>query len=119
MADMVGIIAAGKLVKEGRMEDLLHGEDAVRVRVEPEQVAAAREIVGGLPNPGPVETSDEAPGWLTIRVEVDRAREINQALAERGIFASRVETGSQLEELFLTLTADDAASHEGTFQGIR
>ena len=55
MADVVGIIAAGKLVKEGSMEDLLQDEDAVKVRVGPDQVAAARELLGRLSNPGPVD----------------------------------------------------------------
>ena len=118
MADVIGIIAAGKLVKEGSMEALLQGEDAVKVRVKADQVAAARDRLDRLPNPGPVEVSDTA-GWLTIRIGAERAGEINQALAEDGIFASRLEAGSQLEELFLSLTADESASHEGTFQGIR
>jgi hypothetical protein len=76
-------------------------------------------LIGRLPNPGPIEASDEMPGWLTIRIGAERAGEINQALAHGGIFASRLEAGSQLEELFLSLTADESASHEGTFQGIR
>jgi hypothetical protein len=54
-----------------------------------------------------------------VRIAIERAGEINQALAQAGIYASRLEAGSQLEELFLSLTADEAASHEGTFQGIR
>jgi ABC-type multidrug transport system ATPase subunit len=119
MADVIGIIAAGKLVKEGSMEALLQGEDTIKVRVGPDQVATARELIGRLPNPGPIEVADEMPGWLTIRIGAERAGEINQALAQGGIFASRLEAGSQLEELFLSLTADESASHEGTFQGIR
>ena len=118
MADMVGIIAAGKLVKEGPMHDLLHDEDVVRIRVAPEQVSAARGLVATLPDPGEVEVADDS-GWLTVRIAIERAGEINQALAQAGIYASRLEAGSQLEELFLSLTADEAASHEGTFQGIR
>jgi len=119
MADVIGIIAAGKLVKEGSMEALLQGEDAIKVRVAADQVATARELLGRLPNPGAVEVSDEIPGWLTVRIGAERAGEINQVLAEGGIYASRLEAGSQLEELFLSLTADESASHEGTFQGIR
>lgn len=41
MADVVGIIAAGRLVREGSMQELLTAEGIVRVRVEPEQVVAA------------------------------------------------------------------------------
>jgi ABC-2 type transport system ATP-binding protein len=41
LADVVGIIAAGRLVREGSMKRLLAGEGIVRVRVAPEQLAAA------------------------------------------------------------------------------
>jgi ABC-2 type transport system ATP-binding protein len=119
MADVVGIIAAGKLVKEGPIHDLLHDEDVVRVRVAPEQVTAARDVLAGLPDPGEVEVADAGAGWLTARIAVERAAEINRALAGAGIYASRLEAGSRLEELFLSLTADEATSHEGTFQGIK
>jgi len=53
-----------------------------------------------------------------VRIAADRAAEVNRALADAGIYAARLEAGSDLEELFLTLTADEAESHEGTFQGI-
>ncbi len=55
-------------------------------------------------------------GWLSVRIEPDRAAEVNRALAAGGIYASGIETGSGLESLFLELTASEAsANHEGTF----
>ncbi len=39
MADVIGIIAAGRLVREGTMTELLHGADLVRVRVAADEVA--------------------------------------------------------------------------------
>jgi hypothetical protein len=57
-------------------------------------------------------------GWLTVRIAANRAADVNRALADAGIYAARLEAGSDLEELFLALTADEAVSHEGTFQGI-
>jgi ABC-2 type transport system ATP-binding protein len=121
LVDMVGIIAAGKLVKEGSMHDLLHDEDVVRVRVAPDQVPAARAIIAALllPDPGVIESADETSGWIIARIAAERAGEVNRALADASIYATRLEAGSQLEELFLSLTADDEAGHEGTFQGIR
>ena len=47
MADVVGIIAAGKLVREGTMQELLAAEGVVRVKVEPGEVAGGR----GRPRP--------------------------------------------------------------------
>jgi hypothetical protein len=100
------------------MTDLLHGADLVRVRVMPDQVERATGALSRLPGHGGAEPSAGDPGWLTVRVAANRAAEVNRALAEAGIFADRLEAGSDLEDLFLALTADEAVSHEGTFQGI-
>ena len=53
-------------------------------------------------------------GWLTVRIDPARGAEVNRALADAGIYASRLETGTTLEGLFLELTGspagrDDAA----------
>jgi ABC-2 type transport system ATP-binding protein len=118
MADVIGIIAAGRLVREGSMTGLLHDADLVRVRVTPDEVPAATGILSSLPGHSGVEPSVGDPGWLTVRVAANRAADVNRALADAGIYAARLEAGSDLEELFLALTADEAVGHEGTFQGI-
>jgi hypothetical protein len=46
LADVVGIIAAGKLVREGPIEQLLEGEGVVRVRVAPAEIDAATRVLG-------------------------------------------------------------------------
>ena len=119
LADMVGIIAAGRLVREGPMEDLLRGESVVRVRVAAGEVEAATSVLGQLaPDHGvsPVAGED---GWLSVHVEPDRAAEVNRVLATAGIYASGLETGSDLESLFLSLTGGaQEESHEGTFFGL-
>jgi ABC-2 type transport system ATP-binding protein len=118
LADMIGIIAAGRLVREGTVTDMLHDADLVRVRVVPEEVATAAGRLASLAGVDGVEVTDGAAGWLTIRVASGRAAEVNRTLADGGIYAARLEAGSDLEELFLALTADESASHEGTFRGI-
>jgi ABC-2 type transport system ATP-binding protein len=118
LADMIGIIAAGRLVREGTIADMLHDADLVRVRVAPDEVAAAAGRLKVLPGIDEVEVADAADGWITVRVPASRAAELNQALADGGIYAARLEAGSDLEDLFLALTADESASHEGTFRGI-
>ena len=45
LVDVVGIIAAGRLVREGPMEALLTGEGVVRARVPPAQVDSALAIL--------------------------------------------------------------------------
>jgi len=117
LADVLGIIAAGRLVREGPIGDLLSGEGRVRVRVAPDEVAAARRILDTLV-PDTTAEADGEDGWLSLRVGGNRAADVNRALASAGIYASGLEDGNDLESLFLELTAgDDAASHEGTFFG--
>jgi ABC-2 type transport system ATP-binding protein len=118
LADMIGIIAAGRLVREGTIAELLHDADLVRVRVGPEEVARATARLESLAGTDGVEVIDGAAGWITVRIPASRAAEVNRTLAEVGVYAGRLEAGSDLEDLFLALTADEAASHEGTFRGI-
>ncbi len=116
LADVVGIIAAGRLVREGSIDELLQGEGIVRIRVGPAEVQAATAILDALAPGQDPSTSAGDGGWLSVRIEPDRAAEVNRALAAGGIYASGIETGSGLESLFLELTASEASgNHEGTF----
>jgi ABC-2 type transport system ATP-binding protein len=118
LADVVGIIAAGRLVREGPMDELLRSESVVRVRVGAEEVTAATTILAQLAPEAatPTMTGD---GWLSVHVEPDRAAEVNRVLATAGIFASGLETGSDLESLFLSLTGGpQQPGGEGTFFGL-
>jgi ABC-type multidrug transport system ATPase subunit len=118
MADVIGIIAAGRLVREGSIGELLHDTDLVRVRVAPDQVADAVARLAQLAGESQVEIADADAGWITVRIASGRAPDVNRVLADGGVYASRLEAGSDLEELFLSLTAAESESHEGTFQGI-
>jgi ABC-2 type transport system ATP-binding protein len=119
MADVVGIIAAGRLVREGPMRELLRGEGVVRVRVRPADQARAAELLTGLGAPEPVAEALREAGWLAVRTAPDGAEQVNRTLAENGVYASELHVGSDLEELFLTLTAGTThADPDGTFQKI-
>jgi hypothetical protein len=82
-------------------------------------VETATDVLGRLaPDKGVTQVADD-DGWLSVHVEPDRAAEVNRTLAAAGIFASRLETGSDLESLFLSLTGGaQEAGHEGTFFGL-
>jgi ABC-type multidrug transport system ATPase subunit len=119
LADVVGIIAAGRLVREGSMKELLAGEGVVRVRVAPEEVAAAATALAGLVPSDHVMASTAEPGWLTVQIAPDRTAEVNRTLATASIYASGLESGNDLEELFLSLTHDPSAvDPDGTFAGL-
>jgi ABC-2 type transport system ATP-binding protein len=119
MADLVGIIAAGRLVREGRISDLLSSEGVVRVRVEEAQEPHARELLAGLGAIQPQHGTEPEAGWLTVQLAPDRSGEANRTLAEAGIYASELQVGSDLEDLFLTLTSGSARTDpDGTFQRI-
>lgn len=118
MADVVGIIAAGRLVREGPLAELLAAEGSVRVRVRSAQLEQASSVLREL---GPVQPPAEAQHdavWLSVHVAAARAEDVNRALAASGIYASGLEAGSDLEMLFLELTGDQEAGHEGTFVGL-
>jgi len=119
MADVVGIIAAGRLVSEGSMQELLASEGVVRVRVEPSQVTTASARLARLTSPDRVTPSLVEPGWISVQIKPDRTAEVNRCLAEAGIYASGLSSGNDLEELFLALTGSvPSADPDGTFTGM-
>jgi ABC-type multidrug transport system ATPase subunit len=106
LADVIGIVDRGKLVREGRLEQLLNEGSLVRVRVSQDEVPRAMELLGQLQVTAERDSSEAAQvGWLTVRVAPDRAAEINRALAQGGVYASAIESGNDLETVFLQLTA--------------
>ncbi|HEX5590678.1 MAG TPA: ATP-binding cassette domain-containing protein [Candidatus Limnocylindrales bacterium] len=119
LADVIGIIAQGRLVREGRIGDLLHGEGEVRVRVALDQLEPARAVLAALASADAVASVAGDPGWLAVRIGAGRASEVNRALATAGIFASGLVAGSDLESLFLELTGGESVpGSEGTFFGL-
>jgi ABC-2 type transport system ATP-binding protein len=105
MADIVGIVAAGRLVVQGPLDELLARQALVRVKVLPAETAAAFAVLSKLAGDGRVEVTYPDAAWLVARIAADKATEVNRALAQAGIYASGIEAGSDLESLFLQLTA--------------
>jgi hypothetical protein len=114
----VGIIAAGRLVREGTLDSMLRDQGVVRVRVPASKLAEARSTLEVVARVEPHGTGEGDP-WLAVHLSPDRAMEVNRRLAAAGIFASGLESGTDLELLFLELTGgSSAASSEGTFRSI-
>ena len=110
LADMVGIIAAGRLVREGSLDDILSGGAIVRIRIKPEEVARAVAILTGMLGAGQVRVQSAETGWLSVEADAGRASEINRSLAETGIYASELTAESDLESVFLELTGGAPAA---------
>ncbi len=105
LADVVGIIAHGRLVREGSVETLLREEGSVRIRVAPDEIPEAARVLGLVAGAGTVSPEGGPEhGWIAVKVDPARSAELNRALAQSGIFASRIEGGANLESLFLGLT---------------
>jgi ABC-2 type transport system ATP-binding protein len=122
LADVIGIIARGKLVREGPLDMLLTDQGVVRARVRREEMDGARAALEALGKVDSgiatsVPTDDATDEWLAVHVEPNRAAEVNRALADAGVYASGIESGTDLELLFLELTGGEVSS-EGTMQGI-
>jgi ABC-2 type transport system ATP-binding protein len=115
--DVIGIIANGRLVREGPIAELLSHEGSVRVRVTAAEVASAVAALEAVVGAG-ATTPEHGPdsGWLSVRFDPSRSAELNRALAGAGIFASRIEPGTTLEALFLDLTgsAPDVGGGDGS-----
>jgi ABC-2 type transport system ATP-binding protein len=109
LADVVGIIARGRLVREGPVAGLLATEGMLRFRVLPAEVPAAGAALERLLGPGTVHLDDiPSRDWLVARCDPSRAAECNRALASSGVYASRIEASATLESLFLEVTGSTA-----------
>jgi len=114
LADVVGIIDRGKIIREGALDQLLEDAGRVKVRVDPSQMPAAAEVLKQFGGDKPLygEDTGERAGWFTVGVAPARSGEINKALADAGIFATGLEPGSDLESIFLELTGSGADVHD-------
>jgi ABC-2 type transport system ATP-binding protein len=103
LADTVGIINHGRLVRQGPLEDLLAGSQQVRIRVPEPAVPRAIELLS-LVAGAQVDTNGHGPGWLTVNSAAEGAPALNRALVSADIDVLGLEAGSDLEAIFLSLT---------------
>jgi ABC-2 type transport system ATP-binding protein len=109
LADVVGIIAGGRLVREGTIHDLLAGAALLRTRVAAAEVDSAIAALRALPDVTDIARERDDDGWITVRIPQNRASEVTRALSNAGIYLSALEAGSDLESVFLELTSAEAA----------
>jgi ABC-2 type transport system ATP-binding protein len=104
MVDIVGIINAGRLVREGPIDELLAAESRMRLRVAPGQTGAAVRALAALPGPRGASVPCDELGWLTVAVHPDRGAEVSRLLARADIYPVALEPAGELVPLFLRLT---------------
>jgi ABC-2 type transport system ATP-binding protein len=107
--DRVAIIAHGRCISTGRVDDLLAGGLA-RHRVRLPDPAAQNAIASdALARAGWTANLDDE-GALVVDVGADRSHEVTRTLAEANVFVSELAPITRsLEDVFLELTrADDA-----------
>lgn len=110
--DRVGVIAAGKLVAEGTVDEL-RGRGASELLVRAEPIDRARTLLESLLNPESVQVRD---GVFLLSVEPSQAASINRRLVADGIDVSELRVSEQsLEDIFLQLT--EAPESPSPFRG--
>ena len=100
--DRVGVIAKGKLVAEGTVDELRarSGGRALLVRATP--VDQAQRLLQSLLLPGQIQVRD---GVFSLAVEPSQAAGINRRLVADGVDVSELRVSEQsLEDVFLQLT---------------
>ena len=111
LADIVGIVDRGRLLREAPLTELLRDTGQVRVRVAVEEMPRAAEVLRRLVPDRQlygIDTGTRA-GWFHVGFDPARSAEVNRALVEAGIYATALEAGSDLETLFLQLTGTGVA----------
>jgi ABC-2 type transport system ATP-binding protein len=100
----VAIIKQGVVIANAPMKELLSRGNQLQIRVDKMEQATA--ILSGLPW---VKSVKKEGDYLMIDVPPDRGANVNQALAEKGIFVSElINRTTSLETVFLQLTGGES-----------
>ena len=103
VCDSVGILSRGRLIAQGRMEELLAGRSAVRIRATDD--ARAAEIITSLSWISELRRED---GALVVTAPPQRSVEIAAALSDQGVHLREMsQIQESLEEYFLQVTGED------------
>ncbi len=96
VCDRVAVLARGRLIAEGTIDELLRSHDSMRVRTTDD--AAAGGILAALPWVTGIAATEEG---FVVSAPAARAGELTRALAERGVYVTAlVSAHRSLEEFF-------------------
>jgi ABC-2 type transport system ATP-binding protein len=100
ICDRIAIVNGGRIVVQGRVEDLLHHNDKIEIRIDHPWEAA--DVLSLVPWMGAVECRDD---HILVSVPLARAAEINRILADQGLYAAIIKPLEEsLEHYFLNVT---------------
>lgn len=107
IADTVSIVARGRLVASGRVDDLVAGDGAAPVRVG----VADRDTASRLLRASGWTVSDEGSDLVVTGAS---AVDVNRTLAREGLYAHELRTEhADLEQVFLDLTQTEPTAPTG------
>jgi len=103
VCDHVAVLARGKLIVQGNIKELLHEKDSFWLGTTDD--AAAGRLLSALPAVGKVVIGD---GELVVTAPPEKAAEITKALAQAGIYVTKlVPIRHTLESFFMEITGTD------------
>lgn len=114
ISDRVGIVTRGRLVAEGSVDEL-RGVDHLLVRVDPDRMRAAQDMLAGIPGlrasagASGLLRVETAPGGPPVEAAAINARLVGGGLAVHELRPER----ASLESVFFALTGASAHTLEG------
>ncbi len=109
VCDNVAVLGRGKLIVQGNIKELLHEKDSFWLGTTDD--AAAATLLAAMPA---VEQVASGQGELVVTAPPARAAEITRALAEAGIYVTKlVPIRHTLESFFMEITGTDPTTGRG------
>jgi ABC-2 type transport system ATP-binding protein len=106
LCERVAILDRGRLIAEGRVDDLLRGATGITVRVAGDP-ARALEVLRAVPGVSGVTCDGDV---LQVDAAAARAAELNALLVARGVDVAEIRSRERhLEDVFLALTGEAGA----------
>ena len=99
----MAIINLGKLIKIGRVHDLLNESDTVITEIKAEPLGKARKVLEGIDY---ITNILESDGMLKVRIANKDLKKLTQDLVKANIDVSAIIPRTSLEDYFLSLTGD-------------
>lgn len=107
VCDRVAILSRGRMIRQGKVQDLLRGNGAVRLKTTDD--ARARQVLASLDW---VSGVTEEQGYMMVEAPTELSGDLTRALAQQESFVTEMSpVRVSLESFFLEVTGEEAAPH--------